>query len=186
MSLIRKRHALFNRLIKPHFQLLHRTDFHLTRNPTEAEDLLQEVFIKLYRKIDDIEAVTPLEPWLSTVLHNTFIDIYRKKSKLNSREISTTEFGVTGYDRAIGLVSVAAPNEENRFSNRQSLDRGLLSLSPEHRAVIVLHDVIGYTIDEMQTIVNVPAGTIKSRIHRARQLLRHALSNETNSVKDSL
>lgn len=165
---------------------MHKTAYHLTGNLSDCEDLLQESFIKYYRKIDDIENISPLEPWLVTVLHNTFIDKYRKATKRNRREVSESDFGELGFEQAINVASISHPNFAQQHADSQVLEGALQTLSPEHRAVIILHDVIGYTIDEMQTIVNAPAGTLKSRIHRARRTLRELLSNETNSHEDSL
>ena len=169
MTSSRERHTLFNRLVKPHFERLYKAAFHLTGNRTDCEDLLQDVFIKLYRRVDDLETVSPLEPWLMTVLHNAYVDSYRKHSKRAQRELMSGLLGETGFEYIVDAQSMSNVGDIDRLAEFQAIAVALKTLSAEHRAVIVLHDVIGHTLEEMQTI---PLGALLALLKRNPMTLR--------------
>jgi RNA polymerase sigma-70 factor (ECF subfamily) len=107
-------------------------------------------------------------------MYNLFID---EKRRFARRRVHTVEEGEMAGDGIAGLPGGDDPLQENqRIEHIQRLDRALAQLSDEHRIVVLLHDTEGYKINEIQELTDTPAGTIKSRLHRARARLREILS----------
>jgi RNA polymerase sigma-70 factor (ECF subfamily) len=166
----------FERLVRPHFDRLFRLAWRLTGSKAEAEDLFQELLIKAYGKLDDIVHIDEPGPWLNRVMYNLFIDERRRYRR--SRMVLVTEGELSG-DGLAGLPGPGDPVYDNqRIQRLQSLDTALAELSDEHRIVVLLHDTEGYKITEIEELTGIPAGTVKSRLHRARARLRDILAAE--------
>ncbi|MEJ2257354.1 MAG: RNA polymerase sigma factor [Woeseiaceae bacterium] len=167
-------HATFERLVRPHFDRLWRLAFRLTGRRAEAEDLFQELLIKAYGKLDDIVAIDEPGSWLSRVMYNLFIDERRRFAR---RRLHTVEEGSLPADGLQGMAGDEDPVRDNeRLDQIEALDSALAQLSEEHRIVVLLHDTEGYKLEEIHKIMDIPVGTVKSRLHRARARLREILS----------
>jgi len=169
--------ADFAAIIRPHLQHLYRLAFRLAGSAADAEDLIQELLIKIYKRRDELTSIAALGPWLSRVLYNLFIDQTRRYSKQRLRSVSLDSAG----DGAPGHEQVAnqEPGPEQATASQldiRALDVALRQLSLEHRAVVLMHDAEGYKLEEIHTITGIPIGTLKSRLHRARARLRELLS----------
>ncbi len=165
--------ATFEHLVRPHFDRLYRLAFRLTGSKAEAEDLFQELLIKAYGKLDDLVAIDEPGSWLSRVMYNLFIDERRRFAR---RRLHVVEEGMLPAEGLQGLAGDADPVRDNeRLDRIRALDRALAELSDEHRIIVLLHDSEGYKLEEIHEIMDIPVGTVKSRLHRARARLRDIL-----------
>jgi RNA polymerase sigma factor (sigma-70 family) len=158
----------FERLIKPHLTKLYRLAYRLTRNQDDAEDLVQDMLIKLYPKLDKLKTVDNLATWLSRVLLNQYIDHYRQQQNMPLQSIGDEN----GFYQ-IMPDHKPQPQEvlETEINIRQVQD-ALLSLNKDQQLVLVLHEVEGYNLEEIRLILGeVSIGTLKSRLKRARDKL---------------
>jgi RNA polymerase sigma-70 factor (ECF subfamily) len=162
----------FDALLKPHLDALYRLAYRLTGARSDAEDLVQEVLIKLYVRRDELAKIDVLGVWLKRVLFNCFVDQARRDARKRIVAIDDLPAG------ADALVAAAADPEADtgRAFDKTVLQRALVRLSVEHRTVLLMHDAEGYKLEEIQLITGIPIGTIKSRLHRARERLRDLLS----------
>ena len=163
----------FEKLVRPHFDRLYRLAWRLTGQKAEAEDLFQELLIKAFGKLDDLVNIDEPGSWLSRVMYNLFIDERRRFAR---RRMHTVEEGEMAGDGIAGLPGPDDPAfDQERFERVQKLDSALSKLSDEHRLIVLLHDTEGYKLTEIQELIGIPVGTVKSRLHRARARLREIL-----------
>ena len=155
----------FEKLVRPHLERLWRLAFRLAGNKADAEDLFQELLVRAYGKLDDLVAIDEPGSWLSRIMYNLFID---ERRRFGRRRLHVVEEGFLPGEGIEGLAGREDPayDQERREKLRQ-LDAALAQLSGEHRIVVLLHDTEGYKISEIQDVIGVPEGTVKSRLHRA-------------------
>lgn len=164
----------FERLVRPHFDRLYRLAWRLAGRKPEAEDLFQELLIKVYGKLDELVKIDEPGPWLARVMYNLFIDERRRFAR---RRMLAVDEGQLPGDGIAGVVGADDPVLDNqRREQRETLDAALAQLSDEHRIVVLLHDAEGYKLNEIQVLTGTPIGTVKSRLHRARARLREILT----------
>lgn len=168
--------ASFDALLKPHLDRLYRFAFRLAGSKHEAEDLFQDVLTKVFTRLDDLVDIDQPGPWLGRIMYNHFIDDRRRYARRRMVAVSESEVGDGGFDNLPGSLDTAG--EAARADNIMQLDRALARLSDEHRLVVLLHDAEGYKLTEIQSITDIPVGTIKSRLHRARARLREILESD--------
>ena len=151
----------------------------MTRNPADAEDLVQETYLKAYRAFHTFQEGTNLKAWLYRILTNTFINAYRsKKRKPEQTEIEDVE-DLYLYRRLGGLEAAAA----GRSAEEEVLDHftdtevkeALESLPEQFRMAVLLADVEGFAYKEIAEILDIPIGTVMSRLHRGRRALQKRL-----------
>lgn len=160
--------------MRPHFERLYRLAWRLTGAREEAEDLFQELLIKAYGKLDELVRIDEPGSWLCRVMYNLFID---ERRRFLRRRIYTVEESQLAGDGLEGLPGGDDPaRDSERLEKIGHLDRALAQLSDEHRVVVLLHDSEGYKLEEIQSLIGIPIGTIKSRLHRARARLRDILA----------
>lgn len=166
--------ATFERVVRPHLDRLYYLAFRLTGQQAEAEDLFQELLIKAFGMLDDLVAIEEPGSWLSRVMYNLFVDERRRFAR---RRLHTVDEGFLPGEGLEGLAGGDDPVHDNeRLQKLKQLDRALSQLSEEHRIVVLLHDTEGYKLEEIQKLMDIPIGTVKSRLHRARARLREILS----------
>lgn len=138
----------------------------LTRDINNAADLLQESFLKAFECIDRFEEGTNFKAWMSTIIRNTFINNYRKlKVRINNA------------DRVKSITPVETTNAGSSNIEMQRINT-FINMLPEDQSVPFMMYFEGYQYDEIASIINVPIGTIKSRIFYARKFLKSVLSGE--------
>jgi len=151
----------------------------MTRNSAEAEDLVQETYLKAYRAFGSFQQGTNLKAWLYKILTNTFINAYRsRRRRPEQTEIEDVE-DLYLYRRLGGLEAATA----GRSAEEEVLDRftdsdvkeALESLPETFRMVVLLADVEGFSYREIADILDIPIGTVMSRLHRGRRALQKAL-----------
>lgn len=155
---------------------LYRLAYRLAGNKAEAEDLFQEVLIKVYVRLDELTEIDARGSWLSRVLYNHFIDNRRRFSR---QRLIMVEEGHLSGGSIDNLAGQDSPEQDAiHADNMLRLGSALAELSDKHRELILLHDVEGYKFTEIQGLTGTPVGTIKSRLHRARARLRELLAND--------
>ena len=167
--------ATFEKLVQPHFDRLWRLAFRLTGRRAEAEDLFQELPIKAFGRLDDLVTIDEPGSWLSRVMYNLFIDEQRRFIRTHMHVVDEGFLPSGGLEGLAGSEDPAADSE--RLERLKLLDEALAQLSDEHRIIVLLHDTEGYKLAEIQALMNIPIGTVKSRLHRARGRLREILTD---------
>jgi RNA polymerase sigma-70 factor (ECF subfamily) len=161
-------------LVRRHTRRVFGLCYRFTGNPTEAEDLSQEVFLRIYRTLPSYRSAFGAFPtWLTSVTRNLLVDHYRR----------------TRRDRITDSIEDAMPKLEEKHSSAKTpdrlaqaaelsvqLQRGLARLSPELREAVILRDLQGLEYNEIQLVLQVPEGTVKSRINRGRIELARILT----------
>ncbi|MET0800363.1 MAG: sigma-70 family RNA polymerase sigma factor [Actinomycetota bacterium] len=169
--------ARFERDVMPLLPSLYAAALRMTRNPTDAEDLVQETYLRAYRGFGGFQEGTNLKAWLYRILTNNFINTYRKKQ----REPQTVE-GPDDldewylYDRLGGRnVELSAETEVLDRMPDEAVKLALESLPENFRLPVLLADVEGFSYKEIAEIMDTPIGTVMSRLHRGRKALQRAL-----------
>ena len=149
----------------------------MTRNPADAEDLVQETYLRAYRAYDTFTAGTNLKAWLYRILTNTYINRYRQAQRRPS-EVELGELQDLYLYRRMGETSGATVSAEQE-ALEQFVDsdiRRALEELPEHfRIPVLLADVEGFHYKEIAEIMDIPIGTVMSRLHRGRKSLQQKL-----------
>ena len=171
--------AHFAEQAMPHMGSLYSAALRMTRNPADAEDLVQETYLKAYRAFGGFEEGTNLKAWLYRILTNTFINAYRaKKRRPEQTELDEVE-NLYLFRRLGGLEAVAAgrsAEEEVLESFTDSEVKAAIEALPENfRLAVLLADVEGFSYKEIAEIMQIPIGTVMSRLHRGRKALQKAL-----------
>ncbi len=169
----REQQTAFERLLKPHFDRLYRLAFRLCGNRADAEDLFQDVLVKAFDKADTVAGLDDAGTWLCRVMYNRFVDGARQRSRRRLSTVPEGELRGEGLENLGGPA--AAEADAARLEQIRALERALGRLSEDHRVVVLLHDTEGYKITEIEALTGIPAGTVKSRLHRARARLREIL-----------
>ena len=151
----------------------------MTRNPADAEDLVQETYLKAYRGYGSFQAGTNLKAWLYRILTNTFINSYRSKSRRPAESDVADVEELYLYHRLIGDgVSSSGRSAEDvaleQFTDDE-VKAAIESLPEAFRMTVLLADVEGFSYKEIAEITDVPIGTVMSRLHRGRGALQKAL-----------
>ncbi|MDH3651255.1 MAG: sigma-70 family RNA polymerase sigma factor [Saprospiraceae bacterium] len=173
---------LFERELLPHIDALNTFAYHLTYNEEDAKDLVQETFLKAYRAIDSYVEGTNAKAWLFKILKNAYINQYRKKSR-RPAQVDFEEF--IGYqDQDESSISEYQDLREEIFENLlgDEVTVAINALPIDFRTVILLCDVEGFTYDEISKIIDIPIGTVRSRLHRARNMLKEKLKKYAESL----
>src|SRR5438067_3256470 len=151
----------------------------MTRNPADAEDLVQETYLKAYRGFGSFQEGTNLKAWLYRILTNTFINSYRaRKRRPEQSDIEDVE-DLYMYRRLGGLEGATAGQsaEEQVLEHftESEIKEALESLPEQFRIAVLLGDVEGFSYKEIAEILEIPIGTVMSRLHRGRRALQKAL-----------
>jgi RNA polymerase sigma-70 factor (ECF subfamily) len=160
----------------------------MTRNPTDAEDLLQETFLKAYRGYHTFKQGTNLRAWLYRILTNTFINEYRKQTR-RPTEVELGELeDMYLFNRLGEAGGGAARSAEDEALERfvdEDIKAALEDLPEIFRIPVLLADVDGFSYKEIAEIVDIPMGTVMSRLHRGRNALQKALWDKTEQRRAS-
>ncbi len=162
--------------IIPHLDSIYNFALRLTSDPDDAEDLVQDTVVKAYRFFNSYEKGTNAKAWLFRILKNSFINNYRKKSK-QPNQVDYSE--VSEYYESVRSEQSETTDLEDQMY-REMLDddvsQALKSVPEDFRTVVLLCDVEGFTYEEIANMLDVPIGTIRSRLHRGRNLLKAKLT----------
>ena len=173
---------VFNKELMPQINALYNFAYHLTYNEEDANDLVQETYMKAYRFIDKYIAGTNAKAWLFKILKNAFINQYRKKIK----KPTTLDFDD---------VILKHEAEDGRYTGSDNFHEQILeqmmgdeitiainALPVDFKTIILLSDIEEFSYEEIAKIIDIPIGTVRSRLHRARNLLKEKLKKYAESL----
>jgi RNA polymerase sigma-70 factor (ECF subfamily) len=160
----------FQRDALEHLNALYNFAMYLTRNPPEADDLVQETYLRAFRFSHRFQPGTHLRAWLFQILRNTFLTFYR----LREREAAVAEDGVPDWD--VPMFHDAPEENPHAVEAHTDLERALRRLPEEFRTVLLLAEVEGLPLEDVARVMACPVGTVKSRIFRAKERLRALLA----------
>src|SRR3954470_17243684 len=173
---------VFNNEFMPHINSMYNFGYRLTLDSYDSKDLLQDTYLKAYRFIDSFQKGTNAKAWLFRILKNSFINDYRKKSKepnkVDYQEVETY-YNSEDVDRQI-TPDLRVESLKDMIGDE--ISNALNSLDVDFRTVIILCDLEGFKYDEMAKILDIPIGTVRSRLHRARNLLKEKLKSYAQSM----
>lgn len=173
---------IFEKEFLPHIDSMYNFAYRLTFDEDDAKDLVQETYLKAFRFINSFEQGTNAKAWLFRILKNSFINDFRKKSKEPSKvDYQEVE---TYYNSEDTDVSVTTDLRVETIQDMigDEISNALNSLAVDFRTVIILCDLEGFTYEEMAKILDIPIGTVRSRLHRARNLLKEKLQSYAESM----
>jgi len=175
----------FEEMALPHLNVLYATALYMTGNKEDAEDLVQETYLKAYRFFDTFSQGTNFRAWIATILRNNFVNRYRKAQK--QKEVLEDDVD------AFYLNQAAQGNEGDSLETtllqkleNEEIQHAISELPLDYKEAILLCDVQELSYDEISHILNCPVGTVRSRLHRGRRLLQkklHALAKEKGYLK---
>ena len=177
------RKLLFEGLVRGSYKQAFSLAFRLTGTSAEAEDLVQETFVRAFRFFHRYDDSMPFNSWLYRIMSNTHIDMVRRRGR-----IKTISLESSGAD---GTTTWDVPDQE-ATADRQLVDRSLNepmqqalnAMTPEFRTAVLLADVEGMAYEEVADIMNTSVGTVRSRIHRGRKQIRqHLMKNSPEEYK---
>jgi len=163
----------------PFMNQLFATAMRMTRNRSDAEDLVQETYLKAYRAYERFEAGTNLRAWLFRILTNSYINTYRKKQRRPFQTDLEDVQDLYLYRRLGGneLATIGRSAEDQLFDQitDSTITDALDELPEQYRTAVMLADVEGFAYKEIAEILDVPIGTVMSRLHRGRKKLQEQL-----------
>jgi RNA polymerase sigma-70 factor (ECF subfamily) len=171
--------AEFADLAMPYMSALYSAALRMTRNPSDAEDLVQETYLRAYRGFGGFKDGTNLKAWLYRILTNTFINSYRAK-KRRPDEVDLDDTPESSIFQRLGGLEAASASRSTEAEVLESIPEAevkdaLESLPDQFRMAVILADIEGFSYKEIADIMEVPIGTVMSRLHRGRRLLQTRL-----------
>lgn len=168
---LQQRYAEFEKEAVPHLDAVYNFALRMTGDEDDADDLVQETYLKAFRFFDKFEKGTNCKAWLFRILKNSFINDYRKTTK----EPNKVDYDdIQNFYENIKADEVETQHyEEDAFSNLldDEISKAISELPEDFRTVVILSDIEGFTYEEIADFVDIPVGTVRSRLHRARKML---------------
>ena len=172
--------AIFEAQALPFMDQLYAAAMRMTRNPADAGDLVQETYVKAYAAFAQFQQGTNLKAWLYRILTNTFINVYRKNQRTPFQNpIDELEDWQLGSAESLTQGRAARSAEAEAIDHLPDSDvkEALQSIPEDFRLAVYLADVEGFSYQEIADIMKSPVGTVMSRLHRGRRLLRDLLAD---------
>ncbi len=170
-------HRIFEQTALPHMTVLHNYALHLTLNPDNAKDLLQETYLKAFKFWSNFENGTNIKAWLYCIMKNSYINLYRKGIR-EPKKVEYQEHHLP-YNpvQAMSFGKEHLPKKKYDEIFDDEITRSIESLKDTFRDMLILSDVEGLTYEEIAKVTHCPMGTVRSRLYRGRSLLRKKLLN---------
>lgn len=174
--------AIFDGEFMPHIDSMYNFAYKLTFDEDDSKDLVQDTYMKAFRFINSFQKGTNSKAWLFRILKNSFINDFRKKSKQPAKVDYQEVENYYNSDDIDESKTVDLRVETLKDMMGDEVTIALNSLAIDFRTVIILCDLEGFTYEEMAKILDIPIGTVRSRLHRARNLLKQKLSSYARSM----
>jgi RNA polymerase sigma-70 factor, ECF subfamily len=168
---LKQRYSEFEKEALPHRKALYNYALKMTGDEDDADDLVQETYLKAFRFFDKFERGTNCKAWLFRILKNSFINDYRK-TKSEPDKVDYED--VQNFYENIKADEVDSQHYEmDAFNNMldDEVSKAISSLPEDFRTVVILNDIEGFTYEEIADFVDIPVGTVRSRLHRARKMM---------------
>ena len=178
----KEKQDIFNGEFMPHIRSMYNFGFRLTLDRDDAKDLVQDTYLKAYRFIESFQKGTNAKAWLFRILKNSFINDYRKKRKEPSKVDYQEVEAYYNSDEVDRQITPDLRVESLKDMIGDEISNALNSLDVDFRTVIILSDLEEFKYEEMAKILDIPIGTVRSRLHRARNLLKEKLSEYAKSM----
>ncbi len=180
-----EKNTIFTAELMPHIDSMYNFAFKLTLSEHDAKDLVQDTYLKAYRFIASFERGTNAKAWLFKIMKNSFINDFRKKTKqpakIDYQEVENIYNAEAAEDNANNAsFDLRADSLPDMIGDE--VTTAINSLDTDFRMVIILCDLEGFTYEEMAKILDIPVGTVRSRLHRARYILKEKLRNYAESM----
>jgi RNA polymerase sigma factor (sigma-70 family) len=178
----KEKQDIFDNEFMPHIHSMYNFGYRLTLDRDDTKDLVQDTYLKAFRFIESFQKGTNAKAWLFRILKNSFINDYRKKSKEPSKvdyQEVETYYNSDEVDRQI-TPDLRVESLKDMIGDE--ISNALNSLDVDFRTVIILCDLEGFKYEEMAKILDIPIGTVRSRLHRARNLLKEKLKSYAQSM----
>jgi RNA polymerase sigma factor (sigma-70 family) len=173
------RAAEFDALMREHIPALYRSAYRWTGTVDQAEDLVQDLMMRLYPRLDELRRLDQIKPWALRVMYRIFVDQLRRQRNSPVQFGLETDQDEDGNGEGTDTADEAEPDVlVDRQLSQDRIAAAWVELSEDHRIVLSMHDIEEYSLAEIAEITAVPVGTLKSRVHRARARLRELLSRE--------
>lgn len=172
--------SAFEKIVSEYQNVVYSVVYRYAENSEDAEDMSQEVFIKMFKNINSFQFKSKLSTWIYRVATNTCIDLVKKFKQDNTYSLDEGIESVDGEKNYIEIsdVSMAPENVYGRYETRDVINQAIKNLNEEYRTVIILRDIEGLSYDEISEVLSCSVGTVKSRISRGRRKLREILSED--------
>jgi len=169
-----KTQQAFETLMRNTYRQAYAMAIRLTSNPSEAEDLVQDSYVRAYRFFHRYDRALPFSSWLYRIMANAHVDSIRKKGRIKT---SSLDQGLQEGQAAKDVVDPLETPDEAMLNSQMSIhvQRGLETLNPDFRMAVLLADVEGLAYEEVAEIMHTSVGTVRSRIHRGRKLMKSYL-----------
>ncbi len=177
-----KKQQVFDNEFMPHIDSMYNFAFRLTFDEDESKDLVQDTYLKAFRFINSFQEGTNSKAWLYRILKNSFINDYRKKSKQPTKADYQEVEQYYNSEDTLSDATIDLRLETTKDMIGDEISNALNSLAIDFRTVIILCDLEGFKYEEMAKILDIPIGTVRSRLHRARNLLREKLGAYAHSM----
>jgi RNA polymerase sigma-70 factor (ECF subfamily) len=177
-----EKNQIFNQEFLPLIHSMYNFGYRLTLDSDDAKDLVQDTYLKAYRFLDSFQKGTNAKAWLFRILKNSFINDYRKKSKEPGKVDYQEVEAYYNSDEVDRQITPDLRVDSLKDMIGDEISNALNSLEVDFRTVIILCDLEGFKYEEMAKILDIPIGTVRSRLHRARQLLKEKLSSYARSM----
>jgi RNA polymerase sigma-70 factor (ECF subfamily) len=178
--------AAFEELVQRHQTQIYRVAYRLTGNHDDAEDLAQEAIVEAFRAFDRYEPGTYFDRWLYRIMSRTFIDMVRRR---NRRPVVSLDAPIGREGESLVMVVGDSSQDPQHLIEMVDLDGAIQAaldrLPQEFRTAVVLADIEGLAYDEVAAALRCPVGTVRSRLHRARQMLREALGPHLGARREN-
>jgi RNA polymerase sigma-70 factor, ECF subfamily len=175
--------ALFEEQALPFMDQLYAAAMRMTRNPSDASDLVQETYVKAFAAFARFEQGTNMKAWLYRILTNTFINVYRKNQR-NPYQGTIDDLEDWQLGNAVSATATTTRSAEAEAIDHlpdSAVKDALQSIPEDFRLAVYLADVEGFAYQEIADIMKTPVGTVMSRLHRGRKMLRELLASYSTS-----
>jgi len=173
---------VFDSELMPHVDSMYNFAYKLTLSEYDAKDLVQDTYLKAFRFINSFERGTNAKAWLFKIMKNSFINDFRKKNKQPAKVDYQEVENIYNSEGTDDNITIDLRTETMQDKIGDEVTNAINSLGTDFRMVIILCDLEGFTYEEMAKILDIPVGTVRSRLHRARNILKGKLQGYAQSM----